>query len=53
MLADHKAFIQIIGLEDQRQYFVFIKLDKDQKNILLLCRTKKNSKVFKYGAKKS
>lgn len=35
MLANHKAFVEIIGLKDQRKRLAFIKLEKNQRNVLL------------------
>ena len=46
ILANHKVFIEIIELKDQRERLAFIKSKKDQQNVFLLCKAKYNSKVF-------
>lgn len=49
-LVNHKAFIKMIDLENQRKRLVSIKLEKDQRDILLLCGAEYNSKAFGYRA---
>ena len=40
MSANHKVFIEIIGLKDQEKCLVFIKLEKNQQDVFLLCGAK-------------
>lgn len=40
MPANHKAFVEMINLKDQKERLAFIKLEEDQKNVILLCRAK-------------
>lgn len=51
--ANHKVFIKMIGLEDQRECLASIKFDEDQRDVLLLCGAEQNSKAFGYGANTS
>lgn len=52
-LANHKTFIEMIGLKDQGKCLASIKLEENQQDILLLCKAKQNSKAFGYGANTS
>ena len=38
IMANHKAFIEMIDLEDQREHPASIKLEEDQRDVLLLCK---------------
>lgn len=51
--ANHKVFIKIIDLKDQEERLAFIKLEEDQKDVLLLCKAEQNSKAFGYRANTS
>ena len=53
MSANHKAFIEMIGLEDQEKRLASIKLEEDQRDVLLLCQVKQNSKAFRYKRNRS
>ena len=53
MLANHKAFIKMIVLEDQRERLASIKLEEDQRDVLLLFAAKQNSEAFGYKASMS
>lgn len=46
MPANHKVFIEMISLEDQEKRLTSIKLEKDQRNIFLLCKIERNRKVL-------
>ena len=50
---NHKIFIKIIGLKDQKERLISIKLEKDQSDVFLLYRTEQNSKAFGYGVNTS
>lgn len=52
-LVNHKAFIKMISLKDQGERLLSIKLEKDQQDVLLLCRVEQNSKAFVYRANTS
>ena len=51
--ANHKAFIEMIGLEDQGKRLASIKLEEDQRDVLLLRGAEQNSEAFGYGANTS
>ena len=51
--ANHKAFIKMIGLEDQGERLASIKLEEDQRDVLLLRGAEQNSEAFGYGASTS
>ena len=50
---NYKAFIEMIGLEDQRKHLASIRLEKDQRDVFLFCGAEQNSKALRYGAKTS
>ena len=47
---NHKAFVEMIGLEDQRERLASIKLEENQRDVLLLRGAEQNSEVFGNGA---
>ena len=49
----HKAFIEMIGLEDQKKRLASIKFEENQRDVLLLCGAEQNSKAFEYKASTS
>lgn len=53
MPVNYKVFIKMIDLKDQEECLASIKLEQDQRNVLLPCRAKQNSKAFGYGASTS
>ena len=51
--ANHKAFIEMIGLKEQEKRLASIKLEEDKKDVFLLCGVEQNSEAFRYGANMS
>lgn len=50
MSGNYKVFVEMSSLKDQRERLASIKLEEDQRNVLLLCEAEQNSEVFGYGA---
>lgn len=50
MSANHKDFVEMIDLKDQRECLASIQLEKDQRDVLLFCGAEQNSEISGYEA---